>query len=93
MIIYQRYLKAVHNTSVWGRWFNCECIKELSKYKLDEWKWTSDGREVAPNQQVNIVFYGKENGNRELGTGFLYIRVLYQQLRGLRLLVIRCTQY
>jgi hypothetical protein len=37
---------------------------------------------VAPNQQANIVFYGKGNENHELGTGFLYVRESNQQLRG-----------
>jgi hypothetical protein len=29
-----------------------------------------------------IFYYGKENEDHELGTGFLYIRESYQQLRG-----------
>jgi hypothetical protein len=33
------------------------------------------------------ILYGKGNENHELGTGFLYIRESYQQLRGLSLLV------
>jgi hypothetical protein len=35
-------------------------------------------------------FYGKGNENHELGTGSLYIRESYQQLRGLSLLMIGC---
>jgi hypothetical protein len=33
-------------------------------------------------------FYGKGDENHELGTGFLCIRVSYQQLKGLSFLVI-----
>jgi hypothetical protein len=36
------------------------------------------------------ILYGKGNDNHEFGTGFLYIRESYQQLRGLSLLVIGC---
>jgi hypothetical protein len=36
------------------------------------------------------ILYGKGNENGELGTGFLYIRESYQQLRGLSLLMIGC---
>jgi hypothetical protein len=39
--------------------------------------------EVALNKQVNIhFFYGKENENRELGTGFSYVKESHQQIRG-----------
>jgi hypothetical protein len=41
------------------------------------------------NRRINILC-GKGNVNHELGTGFLYTRETYQQLRGLRLLVIGC---
>jgi hypothetical protein len=60
-------------------------LRELSRYRLDlmggQWHRTSRG--------VHI-FYGKGNANHDLGTGFLYIRESYQQLRGLILLVIGC---
>jgi hypothetical protein len=36
------------------------------------------------------ILYGKGNENHELGTGFLYIRESYQQVRGLSLLMIGC---
>jgi hypothetical protein len=36
------------------------------------------------------ILYVKGNENHELGTGFLYIRESYQQLRGLSLLMIGC---
>jgi hypothetical protein len=40
--------------------------------------------------RVVHILYGKGNKNHELGTGFLYIRESYQQLRGLSLLMIGC---
>jgi hypothetical protein len=36
------------------------------------------------------ILYGKGNENHELVTGFLYIRELYQQFRGLILLMMGC---
>jgi exonuclease III len=57
---------------------------EISKYKLDlvgvqEVRWDRGGTEPAGEY---IFFYGKGHENHELGTGFLYIRESYQQLRG-----------
>jgi hypothetical protein len=40
-----------------------------------------------------IFFYGKGNGNQELGTGFLNIGESYHQLRWWSLLVIGCHAY
>jgi hypothetical protein len=50
--------------------------KEISKCKLDlvgvqEVRWDGGGTEPAGEY---IFFYGKVNENRELGTGFSYIR-------------------
>jgi exonuclease III len=57
--------------------------KELSKYKLDlvgvdEGRWDRGGAETAGEY---TVFYRKGNENQESGTGFLYKRRTYQQLR------------
>jgi hypothetical protein len=57
---------------------------EISKYKLDlvevqEVRWDRGGTEPAGEY---TFFYGKGNENHELGTSFLYIGKLYQQLRG-----------
>jgi hypothetical protein len=65
-------------------------LRELSTYRLDlpgvqEVRWEGSGTEPA---RENTFFYGKGNENHELHAGFLYVRELYQQLRGLNLLVI-----
>jgi hypothetical protein len=64
--------------------------RELSKYKLDlvgvqEVRWEGSGTVPAGEY---FFFLRKGNEDHELGTGFLYIRELYQQLRGLSSLVI-----
>jgi hypothetical protein len=66
--------------------------RELSRYSLDlvgmqEVRW--EGSSTAPAGEYTF-FYEKRIENHELGTGFLYIRESYQQLRGLSLLVIGC---
>jgi hypothetical protein len=57
--------------------------EEISKYKLDlvgaQVTWDRSCTEPAGEY---IFFSGRGNGNHELGTGFLYIRESYQQLRG-----------
>jgi exonuclease III len=65
---------------------------ELSRYRLDlvgaqEVRWDGSGNVPAGKY---TFFYRKENENHELGTGILYIRESYQQLRGLSLLLIGC---
>jgi hypothetical protein len=65
--------------------------REIPKYKLDlvgvqEVIWERDGTEPAGNY---TSFYGNENHELRVGTGFfLYIRESSQQLRGYNLLVI-----
>jgi hypothetical protein len=66
--------------------------RELSKFKLhlvgvQEVRWEGGGTEPAGEY---TFFYGEENENHELGTGFLRIRESYQQLRGSSLLVTGC---
>jgi hypothetical protein len=54
---------------------------------VQEVRWEDGGNK--PVGECTFL-YGKENENHELGTGFFFlcIRVSYQQLRGLSLLVI-----
>jgi hypothetical protein len=52
---------------------------------VQEVRWEGGGAKLAGEY---TFFYGKENENHELGTGFLCIRESYQQFRGLSLLVI-----
>jgi hypothetical protein len=57
---------------------------EIAKYKFDsvgiqKVRWNRGGTEPASEY---TFFYGKGNGNLELGTCFLYVRESYQQLRG-----------
>jgi exonuclease III len=68
--------------------------RELARYKLDlvgvqEVRWEGSGTQPAGEY---TFFYGKENKNHKLGTGFLCIRESYQQLRGLRMsyIILRC---
>jgi hypothetical protein len=66
--------------------------KETSKNKLDlmgvqEDRWDRGGTEPAGEY---TIFYGKRKENHELGTGFVYIRVSYEQLRKYCLLVTGC---
>jgi hypothetical protein len=63
--------------------------RELSRYRFDlvgvqEVRWEGSG--TIPAREYTF-FYVKRKENHELGTGFLYTRESYQQLRGLSLLV------
>jgi hypothetical protein len=66
---------------------------EKAKHKLHlvgvQVRWDKGGTEPADDY---IFFYGNENADHHLGTGFFffYTRESYQQLRGLRLLAIGC---
>jgi hypothetical protein len=55
------------------------CVLGLRKEERPQVRWEGDGTEPAGEYRF---FYGKGNGNHELGTGFLCIRESYQQLRG-----------
>jgi hypothetical protein len=66
--------------------------RELGKYKLDlvgaqEVRWEKGGTERA---EGCTFFCGQGNGDRQLRTGFLYIRESYQRLGEWSLLVIGC---
>jgi hypothetical protein len=67
-------------------------VRELGKYKLDlvgvqEIRWEKGGTERAEDY---TFFYGQANGDRKLGTCFLYIRESDQWLGEWSLLVIGC---
>jgi hypothetical protein len=67
--------------------------RELLKYKLDlvgvqEIRWKGGG--TKPDGEFTF-FYGNENENHQLGTGFFVHKKIYQQLRGLNSLVIGHT--
>jgi hypothetical protein len=58
-------------------------VRELARYKLDlvgvqEDRWDKGGTVRTGNY---TLFYGKGNESHQLGTGFLYVREQYQQLR------------
>jgi hypothetical protein len=57
----------------------------LDLVRMQEVRWEESGTE--PTGEYTFC-YRKENENLELGTGFLYIRESYQQLRGLSFFVI-----
>jgi hypothetical protein len=66
--------------------------RELSRYKLNlvgVQEVRREGSSIVPAGEYTF-FYGKGNENNELGTGDLYIRESYQQLRGLSLIMIGC---
>jgi hypothetical protein len=66
-------------------------LRELSRNRLDlvgvQVRWEGSG--TAPAGE-HTFFYGKGNENRGMGTGILYIRESYLQIRGWSLLVIGC---
>jgi hypothetical protein len=54
---------------------------------MQEVRWEGSGTRPAGE----YTYFNREgNESHELGTGFLYIRESYQQLRGLSLLMIEC---
>jgi hypothetical protein len=64
--------------------------RELSRYGQDlvrvlKVRWEGCGTKSAVKHTYP---YGKRNENNEMGTGILYIRESYQQLRGFNLIVI-----
>jgi hypothetical protein len=66
--------------------------RELGKYELDlvrvqEVRWEKGGTEQVEDYPFS---YGQGNGDHQLGTGFSYIRELYQWLGEWSLLVREC---
>jgi hypothetical protein len=62
-------------------------VGSLVTVTVQEVRWEGDGTKPAGEY---TFFCGKENENRELGTGYLCVRESCQRLRGLSLLVIGC---
>jgi exonuclease III len=65
--------------------------REVGKYKLDlvgvqGVRWETGGTERAEDY---TFFYGQENEDHQLGTGFYVLRESYQRLREWSLLVTR----